>query len=105
MHQPRAWLSLMNGLFESIEHEPGMCGPAHPPTDDAAGEGRDDKRNVDEALPHRHIGEVADPEHVQAPGTGGSPCPAGMGGPCRLGFLPANDAFGLGGAKLKEPHP
>jgi hypothetical protein len=55
----------MNSLFESIEHEPGMGCPAHPPTDDAAGEGIDDKCNVDEAMPRPHIGEVADPEDVR----------------------------------------
>ena len=55
----------MNGLFQGIEHEPGIRYAAHAPAHDAVGEGIDDKRNVDEALPRRHLGEVADPEHVQ----------------------------------------
>jgi hypothetical protein len=55
----------MNGLFQGIEHEPGMGRAADPPAHDAAGEGIDDEGDVDEALPRRHIGEVADPQHVR----------------------------------------
>lgn len=65
VRQPRAGLALRNGLFEGIGHEPGMGRPAHPPTDDAAGEGIGDKRHIDEALPRRHTGEIADPQHVR----------------------------------------
>jgi hypothetical protein len=65
MDQPRSGLPLMNGLFQGIEHEPGMGRAADPPADDAAGEGVDDEGHVDEALPGRDIGEVADPEHVR----------------------------------------
>lgn len=42
---------LMKGLLQGIEDEPGMRRPAHPPADDAAGEGVDDERHVDETLP------------------------------------------------------
>lgn len=37
--------------------EPCAGSPAQPPTDDAVGEGIDDIRNVDQALPRRNIGE------------------------------------------------
>ncbi len=44
--------------LSSIEDEARMCGPACPPTDNAACKGIDDEGHVDEALPSRHVGEV-----------------------------------------------
>ena len=37
----------VHGLFQSIENEARMRGPAHPPADDAAGIGVDDEGHVD----------------------------------------------------------
>lgn len=56
---------LMEGLLESIEDEPGMRCPAHPPTDNPAREGVDDEGHIDEALPGGHIGEIRNPEPVR----------------------------------------
>src|SRR6202021_345715 len=48
----------------------GMRRPAHPPADDPAGIGVDDKGDIDEAGPGRDVGEVGDPQHVRPPGHG-----------------------------------
>ncbi len=45
-----------------------MRRPAHPPADDAAGEGVDDERHVDETLPGGDIGEIRNPEPVRRSG-------------------------------------
>lgn len=37
--------------------------PTDPPAHDAAREGVDDKSHVNETLPCRHLGKVADPQH------------------------------------------
>ncbi len=41
-----------------------MSGPARPPADYAACEGIDHERDVNEALPGRHLGEIRKPQHV-----------------------------------------
>jgi hypothetical protein len=48
----------MQRLLQSVEDEPSMRRPRHPPANDAAGEDVDDERCVDEALPGRDIGEI-----------------------------------------------
>ncbi|GAB5378315.1 MAG: hypothetical protein AcusKO_47770 [Acuticoccus sp.] len=57
--------SLMQRLLQSVQHEAGMSGPAHPPADDAAGIGVDDEGDVDEARPGRDIGEIREPQPVR----------------------------------------
>jgi hypothetical protein len=57
--------SLVDGLFQSIKHEPGMRRGADTPADDSAGIGVKDEGDVDEALPGGDISEIADPEHVR----------------------------------------
>ena len=42
-----------------------MRRPRRPPADDAPGEGINDKRHVDEALPRGDVGEVCQPQQVQ----------------------------------------
>ena len=39
--------------------------PAHPPADDAAGIGVDDKGDIDEAGPSGHVGKVRDPQPIR----------------------------------------
>lgn len=56
---------LMKCLFQSIEDEPGMRRPAHPPADDAAREYVDDEGHIDETLPGGDIGEIRNPEPVR----------------------------------------
>ena len=51
----------MESLFQSVQDEAGMRRPAHPPADDPAGIGVDDKGDIDEAGPGRDVGEVGDP--------------------------------------------
>ena len=41
----------MESLFQSVQDEAGMRRPAHPPADDPAGIGVDDKGDIDEADP------------------------------------------------------
>jgi hypothetical protein len=48
----------MKCLIEGIEHKARMGSPACPPTDDAASEGIDHERDVNEALPSGHIREI-----------------------------------------------
>src|SRR5271163_276829 len=52
---------IMESLFQSVQDEAGMRRPAHPPADDPAGIGVDDKGDIDEAGPGRDVGEVGDP--------------------------------------------
>ena len=42
--------AIMKLLLQGLKNEPGMCCSAHPPTQNAAGEGVDDNGHVDEAL-------------------------------------------------------
>ena len=49
---------IMKRLVEGIEHKARMGRSACPPTDDTAGEGINDERHVNEALPGRDIGEI-----------------------------------------------
>src|ERR1700689_4672464 len=57
LHRP----PIMESLFQSVQDEAGMRRPAHPPADDPAGIGVDDKGDIDEAGPGRDVGEVGDP--------------------------------------------
>ena len=43
----------MKRLFQGVENKAGMGCPAHPPADDAAGIGVDDKGCIDEAGPRK----------------------------------------------------
>lgn len=60
INQPAAFdrPPFMKRLIQSIEHKDRMSGPACPPTDDAVGEGINDKGHVNEALPSRDLGEI-----------------------------------------------
>jgi len=51
---------VMERLVQSIKDETRMSGPAHSPTDDAAGEGIDHESDVNEALPSGDIREPKD---------------------------------------------
>lgn len=55
----------MESLLESIEDEPGMCCPAHPPADDASGESVNRDGHIDEALPGGDLGEIPNPQPVR----------------------------------------
>ncbi len=57
--------SIMKCLIEGIEHKARMGSPACPPTDDAASEGVDHERDVNEALPSGHVREIRKPEHIR----------------------------------------
>jgi len=59
------WPPIMKRLIECIENETRMGSPTCPPTDDAASKGIDYERDVNEALPGRHIREIRKPEHVR----------------------------------------
>ena len=52
LHRP----PIMESLFQSVQDEAGMRRPAHPPADDPAGIGVDDKGDIDEAGPGRDVG-------------------------------------------------
>jgi len=53
--------------LEGIEDETCMCRPGNAPTNDAPGEGIDDERHVNEALPGGHIGVSGPKEfHLRA---------------------------------------
>ena len=60
MDEPCAFCrsALMNGLFESIENEPGMSCAADAPADDPSGEGINHESHVNEPLPSGHVGEI-----------------------------------------------
>jgi hypothetical protein len=53
-------------LFQRVQDQFGTHRACHPPTDDAAGEHVDDKRDVDEAGPRRDIREIGHPELIRA---------------------------------------
>ena len=57
----------MKRLFQGVENKAGMGCPAHPPADDAAGIGVDDKGGIDEAGPSGHVGKVRDPQPIRCP--------------------------------------
>src|SRR6202020_1252422 len=59
---------IMESLFQSVQDETGMRRPAHPPADDPAGIGDDDKGDIDEAGPGRDVGEVGDTSHFRRRG-------------------------------------
>ena len=67
VHQPHVlgWSSIVNSLFQGIEHEARMCRGADPPANDLPGIGINDESDIDEPLPGGDIGKVADPEHVR----------------------------------------
>ena len=50
----------MKRLSQGIENKAGVAYPAHPPADDAAGIGVNDKGDIDETSPSGHVGEVRD---------------------------------------------
>ena len=54
----------MDCLFQGIQHKTSSSCAADPPTDDPAGKHVNDKGDVDDPLPSRDIGKVADPKHV-----------------------------------------
>ncbi len=56
---------IMTRLIKGIENEARMGSPACSPTNDAASEGIDHERDVNEALPSGHIVEIRKPEHVR----------------------------------------
>ena len=59
--------AVMQRLLEGIEDETCMCRPGNAPTNDAPGEGIDDERHVNEALPGGHIGVSGPKEfHLRA---------------------------------------
>ena len=60
MNQPATFYEppIVQCLVESIEHKARMGRPACSPTDDAASEGIDDERDVNEALPGRQVCEI-----------------------------------------------
>ena len=98
MHQAAALngSAVMQRLLEGIEDETCMCRLGDAPADDASGEGVDDERHINEALPGGHIGEVCQPQQI---GPGGAEPPVHtIGGTRRLssncgpGFLTTNDA-------------
>jgi hypothetical protein len=49
---------IIERLFQGIEDKAGLGRSRDPPANDAAGEGVDDKGDVDEPLPGRDIGEI-----------------------------------------------
>lgn len=65
---------VMERLFQGIENEAGMGGPARPPADDATGIGVDDEGDIDEAGPGRDIGEdpAATSDRIVSVATGGA---------------------------------
>ena len=77
--------SIMDGLLQRVEHEARVRRPADTPADDAAGEGIDDERDVDEALPCREWSKkrfrASSPRTVRAPFSA-------YGSPFRLGPWP-----------------
>lgn len=70
MHQMiRAYrLACVQSLLQGVQDEVGPCRRRGPPADDPAGEYVDHEGDVDEALPGRDVGEVADPQLVGPPG-------------------------------------
>jgi len=56
---------IMERLLQRVEDEACMRRPAHPPADDAAGEGVDDEGHVNETLPCGDVGEIRNPQPVR----------------------------------------
>src|SRR5262245_10619409 len=56
--------AVVDGLLQGIEHEVGRQRGRDTPSDDATGEDIDDERDIDEAAPGRHVGEIRDPELI-----------------------------------------
>ena len=52
-------------LLQGIEDETSMRGAADAPAHDTAGEGIDDKRNINKALPGGHVDEIGNPQPVR----------------------------------------
>src|ERR1700733_6261293 len=67
MDKPAAmhWTPIVQRLFQGIDDEARIPGAADPPANDAAGEGVDDKRHIDKALPRRHVGKIGYPEPIR----------------------------------------
>lgn len=67
MDQPHALggAAFVDGLLQGIEDEAGVRRPTDPPAGNAPRIGVNDEGHIDEALPGRHIGEVADPQQVR----------------------------------------
>jgi hypothetical protein len=57
-------LTIMNRLFQGIQHKAGVGSPADPPTNDIAGELVDDESGINESCPGRDIGEARDSQPV-----------------------------------------
>jgi hypothetical protein len=58
-------LTRVQRLFQRIEHEVGPHRAAYVPADDAPSEDVDHEGDIDETLPGRDIGEIADPQLVR----------------------------------------
>ena len=58
-------LTLMQRLFEGIEHEASLRRARHPPADNAPGKDVDDERDIDEPRPGPHIGQIRHPDPVR----------------------------------------
>ena len=57
--------SVMERLFEGVQDEVGVGGPAGPPTDNPPGVCVDDEGDIDEAGPRRDIGKIREPQTVR----------------------------------------
>ncbi len=55
---PMGRSAIMKRLFQGIQDEAGMRGPAGSPADNPSGVGVDDEGHVDEPCPGRDVGEV-----------------------------------------------
>ena len=51
--------------LQGLQHEGGLHAGRGLPAEDAAGVDVDDERDVDHAVPGRHVGEVRDPQPVR----------------------------------------
>ena len=57
----------IQGLLEGVEREIGAQRACDTPANDHPGEDVDDERDVDEAGPRRHVGEIGDPSSCPVP--------------------------------------
>jgi hypothetical protein len=66
MHQPiqLGVLAGPDGHLQGVQRQLCPQGGRHPPADDHAGEGVDDKRHVGEPGPGGHVGEIGDPQAI-----------------------------------------
>lgn len=55
----------VQGLLQRVQHQIRVGGAGDLPADDVAGEHVDDESDIDEALPGRNGGEIADPQCVR----------------------------------------